>query len=451
MADKVWFSARGMSQARAIGKVLQEKGFWSEVNYSKIAIDSPKSFSDTSKLNMKSYNYQKVPSKTYDLLFQDYQIFLRAFIRLSPVSTFEVNVETIDSALHYYNMLVNYLYQRLTIECYDLVIFDRVPHLGSDYLLYKLSKILGIRCLIMQQSQFPNRFFYVTDLTDFGSFSQNARMHHETYTLDVVKHKDPWYMKVETNQGVKAVKRKFKHKFEAEINFYHQLMHKPDRDGAYLRYLLKKRYLINKRKFVSVSKADMLEDKFVYFALHLQPEATTDILGGKYQDQLLAIEELSTFIPNDWFVYVKENPKQKYMYRDQRFFDRLSKIPKIKMVSNNVSTFDLINNCQFTSTITGTVGWESLITRKKTLFFGWGTWYKNLPGAFNWFHNPKLEDILNYTIDYAELEHSINTLLSKTAKGVIYDVYSENYPNYDSLENNHFVTESLVKILYQQL
>jgi hypothetical protein len=449
MADKVWFSARGMSQARAIGKALQERGLWSVVNYSKIAIDSPKSFSDASKLNMKSYNYQKIPSKTYDLVFQDYHIFLRAFIRLSPVSTFEVNIETIDSALHYYNMLVNYLYQRLTNESYDLVIFNRIPHLGSDYLLYKLSKILGIKCLIMQQSHFPNRFYYMHDLNEFGNFSENAIMRHEAFKLGVVKLKDPWYMKAETSQGVKAIKSKFKRKFDAEINLYNQLMHKPERYGAYIRYILKKTYLINKRKFIFVSKAEMLEEKFVYFALHLQPEATTDILGGKYQDQLLAIEELSSFIPKNWLIYVKENPKQGYMYRDQRFFDRLNKIPKVKLVSENVSTFALINYCQFTSTITGTVGWESLLSGKKTLIFGWGTWYKNFPGVFNWLHHPKLEDILNYTIDYVELEHSINVHLSKTAKGVVYDVYSKNYPKYDSLENNFFVAESLIQILYK--
>lgn len=41
----------------------------------------------------------------------------------------------------------------------------------------------------------------------------------------------------------------------------------------------------------TLAKADVdFNKKYVYFPLHLQPEMTTDAIGGIYRDQILAIE-----------------------------------------------------------------------------------------------------------------------------------------------------------------
>ena len=42
--------------------------------------------------------------------------------------------------------------------------------------------------------------------------------------------------------------------------------------------------------------------KYVYFPLHVQPEMTTDTLGGIYEDQLLALERLDRILPDDWCI-----------------------------------------------------------------------------------------------------------------------------------------------------
>ena len=192
-----------------------------------------------------------------------------------------------------------------------------------------------------------------------------------------------------------------------------------------------------------------LTELYCYFPLHFQPELTTSALGGIYTDQLLAIQQISELIPDNWFIYVKEHPMQTEFMRSPIFFKRLLTIPKVILIKNKVNTYQLIEHSQFTATITGTVGWESITSGKNTLIFG-NIWYKNLPGVFTYNKNITIREILSYRINHDELEKKLNKMIGCMWPGVIDDSYQQIVENYSHKMNNSYISSLLQKMLYSK-
>ena len=123
-----------------------------------------------------------------------------------------------------------------------------------------------------------------------------------------------------------------------------------------------------------------LSKKFIYVALHYQPECTTCPMAGVFVDQLLMIQLLAACIPDDVHLYVKDHPKQKAHCRDIQYYKDILAVKNTKLVSRNVSTFDLRENCLSVATATGTVGFEAIFREKPALMFG-HHFYEHAPGV----------------------------------------------------------------------
>lgn len=163
--------------------------------------------------------------------------------------------------------------------------------------------------------------------------------------------------------------------------------------------------ILNKAKYLLITrietnnflkKVEKLEEEvdlnkqYYYFALHLQPEATTLPSGGIYAEQILAIRILSKALPENIYLYVKEHPSywiQKgrlesvYESRSIQFYEEIKRLKNVKLIKHTYSSKTLIEKCQAVVTITGTVGFEALFWGKPALIFG-HTFYENYPYAF---------------------------------------------------------------------
>lgn len=261
-------------------------------------------------------------------------------------------------------------YNILQDHGFNHIIYSNIPHEPFEYTLHCLCKVMGIRTSFFWQLPLKGYFlhsesieeiytpFTVTqgDLTTKASTSLPAPLQKEIESR--LENQAPWYMKKTPEPILKKIKKGLKQLRIRKI--------KPSIPGwqAY-------------RKIKTISPPT--DQKFVYFGLHLQPEATTSPMGGVWVDQFYAIIMLARGIPDDMIVLVKENPKQKYFRRYPEFYNILRNEPKVEFVSKEENTFQLIEQAVAVSTITGTLGWEGLFKKKPVFLFG-QSFYESLPG-----------------------------------------------------------------------
>lgn len=190
-----------------------------------------------------------------------------------------------------------------------------------------------------------------------------------------------------------------------------------------------------------------LNKKFIYFPLHYQPEITSDPFGDIYSDQILAIEKLSLLLPQDWHIYVKENPVQDIQSRGFRFFDRLNSIKNATLVSHQIDTLELIKHCQIVATLTGTAGFEAIKGKKPVITFG-RAWYRNFDGVFEYNPNLNLENIAKYQIDVKKISQSISDLSEKCIEAT-FDIGGM-YEDFNKEQNQKNIYKAITTILDQR-
>lgn len=123
------------------------------------------------------------------------------------------------------------------------------------------------------------------------------------------------------------------------------------------------------------------KEKYIFFALQLQPESTTLPGAGVFADQLFSIRILAKAAKiNGVKVYVKEHFVQ--LSRDRIFYDDLRKIDNIYLIKMDIPTEELIDHALAVSTQTGSCSLEAVLKKKNAFVFGDNYYWKNIPGIY---------------------------------------------------------------------
>ena len=356
--------------------------------------------------------------------------------------------------LNYFNILSNFLYKYIIKENIEIVYFSNFPHMGVDWVLYNVAKYLGIKTFFIAQDTEKETnipvLVYAKEL-NFDNLYQNMNRKLRTSELVIpqVYEKNLWYMRnikkftyknylpdLSIKDKIKLLRHIIFNNFNKYILF--SFVNKINR--------YKKAKETVETRMKHITNEVNYDCNYVYFGLHLQPEATTSFSGGiLYSDQLLAIEKLRNLLPSDWKIYVKENPKQTEFERYRLFYERLCLMDNVVLVPDETSTYDLIKHAKFVSSIIGTLIYEAVSGGKPAVMFG-SYWYERIPGVFKYNDNLALDDILNCKINHSELQQIARDFYSCCMDGVTERSYAQK-EGFNKDKNN----ENIVKLLSMAL
>jgi hypothetical protein len=363
----------------------------------------------------------------------------------------KVNYTSIHSWLDGEAQLNNILYHLHALlrrhPYVDTIIFHNIPHEPVFIVLYYLAKAMDKRTIITCQTQFPNYFFLLSEIDDYGEF-EKAPVGTPTSINLPARPSSPFYMK-DMKKTAKASDL-LKHLSNiATLTWSFATLPFGGNPYKFQKFFHKVVYYSRNNKFIAqyyTSRADFSQP-YIYVPLHRQPEMTIDVLGGKYGDPARAIEELSVTAPGNWMIYVKENPKQTATAREPRFFRRLNALSNVKLVRPDTDTFELIRNAKCVATWSGTAGWEALLMGKPSIVFGLA-WYRCLPGVVEWQDGVDFDALDTLVPTREKLAAAFHELTRHMRQGVVDPKYSVIVENFDRIKNGELVADALLDAMH---
>ncbi len=421
---------------------------------------------------------------------------LRMMNRMDRDETF-----TYEERIRLYHYNIRYWRTMIYEHHPDVVFFPVQPHLIYDYVLYELCKLYGIKTILFVQT-ILDPFIYPVQYFEFDTnpvlslytklLNSSVNRHQKVTLSDTTEQylekmsgsitgSANIYLKI-TLEKQNMFQYYFKKFLQNPQNFHkmfvkgktlfsreHYIKQKGKKieqsDMRGFRYLLCSLEGIKKRNSLGQCYQQLQQDvslncPYIFMPLHYQPEATTSPAGEYFADQLIMIDLVSKCIPEDWKVYVKEHPVQFKTIsshgecsRTFAFYEDIASLPNVKLIPISMSTHDLIDHSKAVVSITGSVGWETILRGKPVLIFG-HAWYKGCEGVF---YTPD-EKTCKMAIDKINEGHTVNRNLVRLFVYALEKAGTRAYLDFDfqkfaGISNEENVTNltNAINNLYLQL
>lgn len=128
----------------------------------------------------------------------------------------------------------------------------------------------------------------------------------------------------------------------------------------------------NKLYYKYALKATPFEEfkdkNYVFVTLHMQPEASVDVVGRYYDDQLQNIKNIWRILPSDYYLVAKEHTNA-LGNRGRKFFETLKKMRNVIIADENINSHLIINHSKGVFTNSGTVALETALFERHAFLF----------------------------------------------------------------------------------
>jgi len=260
----------------------------------------------------------------------------------------------------YYRDIKNFLTaNRITHVCAE-------PTNTNEMITYILCQELGIKFIAPRPARYPQgRLLFMTSYRDSDYYPRlhpeselNGRQLIEDFvegepTPDYcVKHNKRRLLDIK-KLAISLANRLRTGKIFSQDNLTHH-----DLRG---RIKLQLQGIVNSFYMRFICRFDHLADidgRIAYFPLHVQPESSIDVMGSYFSDQLKLIKDIRRALPFDTTLIIKEHPNFLDMNKGS-FFKALRRIPNVKMIRYDISTFEILQRADIVFTVSGTSAYEA--------------------------------------------------------------------------------------------
>ncbi|MGJ8591433.1 MAG: hypothetical protein ACSHXF_02725 [Aquaticitalea sp.] len=220
----------------------------------------------------------------------------------------------------------------------------------------------------------------------------------------------------------------------------------------WIHFKIKTNEIINRflfKAFVSESSIEELPKgkKTILFTLHKQPEASIDVIGRYYENQLNLIKNVWRMMPEDYILLVKEHSNA-IGDRDLKFYKEIKKLRHTFLVDNSVNSYLFLEHSQAVFTVSGTIAYEAALKGGKSFTFA-PTFFNRLNGCneISWkdFRNNQTFEGLLKQEEIPNLKDFSEWLLKNSFEGIMSDSYGD--PRCMETENIKKLSEGFISIM----